>query len=79
MGQLSGDATWQSRQLCVMADKWVAVPATPQQLTYAAGGTSILVLSGRRVKVSIKLFQVPNRGRCISLVDLVPDYLGSDL
>ena len=54
MGQLSRDATRQSRQLCVMADKWVAAPATPQQLTYAAGGTSILVLSGRRVKKSIK-------------------------
>ena len=50
MGQLSRDATWQSRQLCVMADKWVAAPATPQQLTYAAGGTSIQVVSGRRVK-----------------------------
>ena len=50
MGQLSRDATRQSRQLCVMADKQVAAPATPQQLTYAAGGTSILVLSGRRVK-----------------------------
>ena len=50
VGQLSCDATRQSRQLCVMADKWVAAPATPQQLTYAAGGTSILVLSGRRVK-----------------------------
>ena len=49
VGQLSRDATRQSRQLCVMADKWVAAPATPQQLTYAAGGTSILVLSGRRV------------------------------
>ena len=52
MGQLSRDATRQSRQLCVTADKWVAAPATPQQLTYAAGGTSILVLSGRRVNCS---------------------------
>ena len=41
MGQLSRDATRQSRQLCVTADERVAAPATPQQLTYAAGGTSI--------------------------------------
>ena len=51
-GHLSRDATRQSRQLCVTADKRVAAPATPQQLTYAAGGTSILVLSGRRVKIN---------------------------
>ena len=48
VGHLSRDATRQSRQLCVMADKWVAAPQTPQQLTYAAGGTSILVHSGWR-------------------------------
>ena len=35
--------------------KWVAAPPTPQQLTYAAGGTSILVHSGRRVKHLYKL------------------------
>ena len=52
VGHVSRDATWQSRQLCVMADNWVAAPPKPQQLTYAAGGTSILVVSGRRVNLN---------------------------
>ena len=52
VGHLSRDATQQSRQLCVMVDKWVTAPPTPQQLRYAAGGTSILVHSGRRVQPS---------------------------
>ena len=54
MGHLPRDATRQSRQLSVMADKLVAAPPTPQQLTYAAGGTSILVRSDQRVKRLIR-------------------------